>query len=141
MLRGVADAFKTRHHGVKVRDDALAAAVQAFRALHSGAAIAGQGDQPDRHCRCRRFALGRQTVPEALKALRNEIELLEKEADWLSKEPETPENIERSRKIEAEKERFASEIETLQAKFDEEIRLVREADRLERIFLKDEDDW
>ncbi len=136
MLRGVAGSFKA-HHKVRIRDEALAAAVRL------SARYIPARQLPDKaisliDTAAAAVALGRQTVPESLKSLRNERSLLETEAEWLAKEPETSEIRDRCRQIEAKREQIAAEIETLEGKFEEELRLVREADRLEAVFSHDD---
>jgi type VI secretion system protein VasG len=83
-------------------------------------------------------ALARQTQPEAIKLLDNERAMLEAEELWLSAEPETQEIAERLSRIAVERADVAHEIEVLSSKFDDEMRLAREADRLEEIFSEDD---
>jgi len=136
MLRGVAGSFKA-HHKVRIRDEALAAAVRL------SARYIPARQLPDKaisliDTAAAAVALGRQTVPESLKSLHNERGLLEAEAEWLTSEPETPEIRDRCRQIEAKREQIAAEIEALEGKFEEELRLVHEADRLEAVFSHDD---
>jgi type VI secretion system protein VasG len=129
MLRGVVGSFKA-HHKVRIRDEALAAAVRL------SARYIPARQLPDKaisliDTAAAAVSLARQTVPEALKELRNEQEMLEAEAVALSAEPPTSELVERLAVIESEKREAATEIERLQAKLDAEIRLSGEADRIE----------
>jgi type VI secretion system protein VasG len=136
MLRGVAGAFKT-HHKVRIRDEALAAAVRL------SARYIPARQLPDKaisliDTAAAAVSLGRQTVPEALTSLRKEHDLLRTETAWLENEPQTSEIQERRAQIEAKSTQLAVEIDVLEKKFDEERRLVREADRLEAVFSPDE---
>ncbi|MBW6425284.1 type VI secretion system ATPase TssH [Rhizobium sp. XQZ8] len=136
MLRGVAGSLKV-HHRVRIRDEALVAAVQLSARYMPARQL------PDKaisliDTAAAAVALARQTSPEALKLLTNERSLLETEAKWLSGEPETPESAERLAEIERECAAIGTEIEALTTKFDEEMRLAREADRLEGLFAEDE---
>ncbi|TXI02179.1 MAG: type VI secretion system ATPase TssH [Rhizobium sp.] len=129
MLRGVVGSFKA-HHKVRIRDEALAAAVRL------SARYIPARQLPDKaisliDTAAAAVSLARQTVPEALKGLRNEQTMLETEAEALSAEPPTPELVARLAIIEEEKREVAAEVERLQAKLDEEIRLSGEADRIE----------
>jgi type VI secretion system protein VasG len=135
MLRGVAESLKL-HHKVRIRDEALVAAVQL------SARYLPARQLPDKaisliDTASAAVALARQTSPEALKLLTNERDLLETEAKWLSSEPETLENAARLAEIERERAAIGGEIEALTTKFDEEMRLAREADRLEEFFSQD----
>ncbi|SFB15347.1 type VI secretion system protein VasG [Rhizobium sp. NFR07] len=135
MLRGVADKLKA-HHGVRIREEAIAAAVRlsmryipdrqlpdkAISLLDTAAAT---------------VALARQTQPEAIKLLENERDLLEAEERWLSAEPETEVTADRLARIAGERADIVREIEVLSSKFDDEMRLAREADRLEEVFSED----
>jgi type VI secretion system protein VasG len=135
MLRGVAESLKT-HHKVRIRDEALVAAVRL------SARYLPARQLPDKaisliDTAAAGVALARQTSPEALTLLNNERDLLETEARWLSGEPETPGNVARLAEIARERDEIGAEIEALGAKFDEEMRLAREADRLEDVFAHD----
>ncbi len=136
MLRGVAGAFKA-HHKVRIRDEALAAAVRL------SARYIPARQLPDKaisliDTAAAAVSLGRQIVPEALTLLRKERDLLKTEAEWLENEPQTNENHDRRCQIEAKSTQIAIDIEILEKKFDDELRLVREADRLEAVFSPDE---
>jgi type VI secretion system protein VasG len=129
MLRGVVGSFKV-HHKVRIRDEALAAAVRL------SARYIPARQLPDKaisliDTAAAAVSLARQTVPEALKGLRDELEMLKVEAAALSAEPPTSDIVARLAIIESEKREVASEIERLQAKLDAEIRLSGEADRIE----------
>ncbi|MQW89284.1 type VI secretion system ATPase TssH [Sinorhizobium saheli] len=132
MLRGVAKAFST-HHKVRIRDEAIAAAVRlSARYLPSR-------QLPDKaisliDTAAAAVSLARQTTPEALTTLRNELELLECEALWLEAEPQTAEIAERLLRIEAERQRLGEEIRALDDRLSEELRLLGEVDRSEAAF-------
>ncbi|MGO8082320.1 type VI secretion system ATPase TssH [Rhizobium leguminosarum] len=136
MLRGVAEGLKT-HHKVRIRDEAIVAAVRL------SARYLPDRQLPDKaisliDTAAAAVALARQTTPEALKLLADERDLLETEANWLAREPETPENRARLGEITGKQQEIVLEIEALRSKFDEENRLVREADRLEEFFSPDD---
>ncbi|MEH2701262.1 MULTISPECIES: type VI secretion system ATPase TssH [Rhizobium] len=136
MLRGVAEGLKT-HHKVRIRDEAIVAAVRL------SARYLPDRQLPDKaisliDTAAAAVALARQTTPEALKLLADERDLLETEANWLAREPETPEKFARLGDIAGKQQEIILEIETLRSKFDEENRLVREADRLEEFFSPDD---
>jgi len=129
MLRGVAGSFRA-HHKVRIRDEALAAAVRL------SARYIPARQLPDKaisliDTAAAAVSVGRQTVPEALAGLRNEQHMLAAEAEALSAEPSTSELMDRLAIIESEKREVAIEIERLQGKLSEEIRLSEEADRIE----------
>lgn len=137
MVRGIAPGLK-KHHGVRIRDEAIRAAVQltarylparqlpdkAISVLDTAAAA---------------VALARQTTPGALSDLRKERELLEHERTWLDREPETDDNRERLAEIEAELIAIASETVALEARLEAELRLSAEADRVEQTMDADPD--
>ncbi|MGO6943578.1 type VI secretion system ATPase TssH [Rhizobium johnstonii] len=136
MLRGVAEGLKT-HHKVRIRDEAIVAAVRL------SARYLPDRQLPDKaisliDTAAAAVALARQTTPEALKLLADERDLLETEANWLAREPETPEKRARLGEIAGKQQEIVLEIEALRSKFDEENRLVREADRLEEFFSPDD---
>lgn len=134
MLRGIVDSFKA-HHKVRIRDEALAAAVRL------SARYIPARQLPDKaisliDTAAAAVSLARQTIPEALKGLHYEQEMLEAEVQALSAEPPAPELTTRLAIIANEKREVMAEIERLQTKLDEEIRLSKEADRIEAL-LKD----
>ncbi|TWF50070.1 type VI secretion system ATPase TssH [Neorhizobium alkalisoli] len=136
MLRGVSENLK-KHHGVRIRDEAIVAAVRLSARYMPARQL------PDKaislvDTAAAAVALSRQTTPEALQQLAAENELLSKEADWLRNEPESPEMLARLAEIVAEQITIGGEIETVRAKHDEEMRLAREADRLEAVFSQDD---
>lgn len=93
MLRGVAGNLKL-HHKVRIRDEAIVAAVQL------SARYLPARQLPDKaisilDTAAAAVALARQTVPEALKNLKSESEMLEAEATWLEAEPQTDETAAR----------------------------------------------
>lgn len=129
MLRGVAQNLK-QHHRVRIRDEAIIAAVRL------SARYLPARQLPDKaisliDTASAAVALARQTTPEALKLLINERDLLETEAIWLVNEPETAETAARLAEIDTERHEVEQETASLTAKYDEEMRLAREADRLE----------
>lgn len=131
MLRGIAGGF-TAHHGVRIRDEAITAAVRL------SARYIPAKQLPDKaisllDTAAASVALARQAPPEALKALRNEDDLLSTEADWLANEPVTQANRTRLSEIEARRGQIAAEAEAVEARYIEEMRLVRDADRLEAL--------
>ena len=136
MLRGVAESLKA-HHKVRIRDEAIVAAVRL------SARYLPDRQLPDKaisliDTAAAAVALARQTMPEALKSLSEERDLLEAESSWLAREPETPEKLARLEDIAVKQQEILAEIEALRSKFDEENRLVREADRLEEFFSPDD---
>ncbi|GAB1584252.1 hypothetical protein PPNSA23_41950 [Phyllobacterium phragmitis] len=131
MLRGVAGTFSA-HHKVRIRDEALAAAVRL------SARYIPARQLPDKaisllDTAAASVALARQALPEALKVLHNENDLLKAETDWLANEPATQTNCTRLLEIEARREQIAAEIKAVGARYTEERRLVDEADRLEAL--------
>ncbi|WP_026187285.1 type VI secretion system ATPase TssH [Ensifer sp. BR816] len=132
MLRGVAGTFAA-HHRVRIRDEALAAAVRL------SARFLPSRQLPDKaisliDTAAAAVSLARQTTPEALKALKNEEELIGHEAAWLEKEPRTPEIAARLHRIAEERRRIGEEITAQEARYSEELRLLGEVDRLEAAF-------
>eukprot|EP00913_Durusdinium_trenchii_P010529 g9873.t1 len=132
MLRGVAENLK-KHHQVRIRDEALVAAVRLSARYMPARQL------PDKaisliDTAAAAVALSRQSVPEALKQLTTESELLAREADWLKSEPETQRTRERLAEIDTERASLVRETEALKTKLEEEMRLAREADRLEAVF-------
>jgi len=135
MLRGVAGAFKL-HHKVRIRDEAIIAAVRL------SARYIPARQLPDKaisliDTAAAAVSLARQTRPEALRLLLNERDLLQTEADWLTAEPDSPKTKARLEAIVVEQRDVEAEIEAVRTKFDEEVRLLREADRLEAVFSND----
>ena len=135
MLRGVAAKLKA-HHRVRIRDEAVVAAVRL------SARYLPARQLPDKaisllDTAAAAVALARQTRPEALQLLLNERDLLDAEADWLAGEPQTPQAVARLTEIAGARDEIATRIGAAQAKFDEELRLLREADRLEEAFSSD----
>ncbi len=135
MLRGVASSLKAHHH-VRIRDEAIVSAVR------MSARYLPDRQLPDKaisllDTAAASVALARQTTPEALALLKSEQALLKTEADWLSGEPQTDHGTARLAEIGRELEDIASEMKTLEAKYEDELRLAREADRLEEAFAED----
>ncbi|GHC69487.1 type VI secretion system ATPase TssH [Limoniibacter endophyticus] len=132
MLRGIADRFE-RHHKVRIRDDALAAAVQL------SARYIPARQLPDKaislmDTAAAAVALARQTTPAALANLRSERTMLAREAESLRREPLTPAIDERLEAIKARETQLATEQKAVEIRLDAELRLVREADRFEEAF-------
>ncbi|APG87635.1 protein ClpV (plasmid) [Sinorhizobium americanum CCGM7] len=132
MLRGVAGTFAA-HHKVRIRDEALAAAVRL------SARFLPSRQLPDKaisliDTAAAAVSLARQTTPEALKALKNEQGLIGDEAAWLEKEPQTPDIAARLHRIAEERRRIGEEIAAQEARYSEELRLLGEVDRLEAAF-------
>ncbi|HLP69316.1 MAG TPA: AAA family ATPase, partial [Rhizobium sp.] len=136
MLRGVARNLKA-HHRVRIRDEAIVAAVRL------SARYLPARQLPDKaisllDTAAASVALARQMTPETLTSLINKDALLETEAAWLAGEPQSVETAERLSAIAKERQVIAAEIATLKSKFDEEMRLAHEADRLEAVFSHDD---
>ena len=134
MLRGVADVL-TEHHGVRIRDEALSAAVKL------SARYIPSRQLPDKaisllDTAAASVALARQAPPEMLKSLRSEQSLLKIEEEWLEREPSTPENRAQLDAVVERRKEIAAQIDELGARYDEAVRLVNEADRIEAIFSR-----
>ncbi len=132
MLRGVAGSFAA-HHKVRIRDEALAAAV------HLSARYLPSRQLPDKaisliDTAAAAVSLARQTTPEALQKLKNEQYLIDSEAAWLRNEPQTPEIAARLHRIESERLRLDDELSALELRLSDEMRLLREVDRIEVAF-------
>ncbi|TRL41360.1 type VI secretion system ATPase TssH [Rhizobium straminoryzae] len=137
MVRGIAPGLK-KHHGVRIRDEAIRAAVQltarylparqlpdkAISVLDTAAAA---------------VAMARQTTPGALADLRNELDLLGQERDWLSREPATAANMARLSDIDTETASIMSKIASLETRLEAEGQLCTEADRVEQTMDGDPD--
>lgn len=139
MLRGVAGIFSA-HHGVRIRENALAAAVRL------SARYMPSRQLPDKaisliDTAAASVALARQTLPEAMGALRNELLLLEVEASRLSEEPLSKANHARITEIVSSRTELQCQIEQMECRFSEEVALVEEADRLEARCLSTQPDW
>lgn len=131
MLRGVAGAFRT-HHKVRIRDEALAAAVQ----LSSRYIPARQ--LPDKaisliDTAAASVALARQSPPDALATLARERELLKAECAWLEDEPQSARSRDRIAAIDSRLVEIAAETAAIEARFTEQSSLASEADRLEAL--------
>jgi type VI secretion system protein VasG len=129
MLRGIADVFR-KHHGVRIRESALEAAVKL------SARYIPSRQLPDKaisllDTAAASVALARQTVPEALAALRNELHLIEVELLWLRQEPPSPAGDARIAELVLRKDELQAEIGDLQNRHSREMELVEQADRLE----------
>ncbi|MCE6076488.1 type VI secretion system ATPase TssH [Agrobacterium vitis] len=126
MLRGIAGTFMT-HHGVKIRDEAIVAAVQL------SARFLPARQLPDKavsliDTAAATVSLARQTAPEQLLLLKSELSHLTVETDWLAREPESTDVLERRQAVAAEMERLTKEIESLQARYDAEIAALAASD-------------
>ncbi|MCJ8510239.1 type VI secretion system ATPase TssH [Rhizobium lemnae] len=129
MVRGIASGLR-KHHGVRIRDDAIRAAVEltaryiparqlpdkAISVLDTAAAA---------------VAMARQTTPAALADLRNDLQLLEHERDLLDREPDYASNVSRQLQIAGEITSIGESIRALETKLEAEIRLSIEADQIE----------
>ena len=130
MLRGIADTFR-KHHGVRIRESALDAAVRL------SARYIPSRQLPDKaisllDTAAASVALARQTLPEALGALRNEQHLVDVEMHWLHDEPANEENDARIAFLEERRVELHAEIEALQERYGRELELVNKADSLEQ---------
>ncbi|GGA88165.1 ClpV1 family T6SS ATPase [Brucella endophytica] len=129
MLRGIADVFR-KHHGVRIRESALEAAVRL------SARYIPSRQLPDKaisllDTAAASVALARQTVPEALAALRNELHLTEVEIRWLRDEPPSEAGDARIADLVLRRDELQAEIAELQNRHGRELELVEKADRLE----------
>lgn len=127
MLRGVAHSFMA-HHGVTIRDEAIVAAVQL------SARFLPARQLPDKavsliDTAAAAVSLARQTLPETLMTLQSERNHLAVELDWLSREANTDDVLERKASVSAEVERLDAEIAELQARFDAEKQALSEPDQ------------
>ncbi|WP_082352436.1 type VI secretion system ATPase TssH [Rhizobium sp. AAP43] len=137
MVRGVAPSLK-RHHGVRIRDEAIQAAVKL------SARYLPARQLPDKaisllDTAAASVALARQTRPEKLSDLAHELKLVTDERTWLLQEPETEERNSRIEAASAEIEDIRREISVLEVQHAAEVLLVQEADRLEQLSAHDED--
>ncbi|MFD1745014.1 type VI secretion system ATPase TssH [Rhizobium helianthi] len=137
MVRGIAAGLK-KHHGVRIRDEAIRAAVELTERYLPARQL------PDKaisvlDTAAAAVALARQTTPGALSDLRQESMLLEQERSWLAREPQTNETTARLAEIDAEIAAIQNEILELENRLDAELRLSSEADRLEQLVAADED--
>lgn len=139
MLRGVAGAF-SKHHGVRIRESALEAAVRL------SARYIPSRQLPDKaisliDTAAASVALAKQTLPEAVGALRNESLLLDAEARRLGEEPLSEANSERIVEIASSQTELHKQIEQMECRYSQEIALVEEADRLETLCAWGLPDW
>lgn len=129
MLRGLADAFQT-HHGVRIRDDALRAAVRLSQRYIPARQL------PDKavsliDTAAASVAFGRQVEPAELADVKREAALLGVERERLSAEPETLAIMERIEAIDARVSGLGRDAEALEARLAKERALIDEADGLE----------
>ncbi len=130
MLRGIAQTF-VDHHGVTIRDEAIVAAVQL------SARYLPARQLPDKavsllDTASAAVALARQTVPETLRRLETERDLLCQEADWLKREPEDADIAARSSAIATETSRLAGEIAEMKAQYEAELACLDLAESRDR---------
>lgn len=126
MLRGVAGSFMA-HHGVTIRDDAIVAAVQL------SARFLPARQLPDKavsliDTAAAAVSLARQTIPETLMNLQSERTHLGVELEWLNREADTDESVERKTAVTAELERLNAEIEAFQSRYDAEKQALGKAE-------------
>ncbi len=138
MLRGVADSFMA-HHGVTIRDDALVAAVQL------SARFLPARQLPDKavsliDTAAAAVSLARQTIPETLMNLQSERKHLAVELEWLNREAETDESLERKHAVVSELERLDVEIAILQSRYDAEMQALTVTDNQPEQQQKSADD-
>jgi type VI secretion system protein VasG len=122
MLRGVADTFMA-HHGVTIRDEAIVAAVQL------SARFLPARQLPDKavsliDTAAAAVALARQTIPESLMNLQSERAHLAVEVNWLNREGDAEEILERKAAVVEELERIDAEIADLQVQYDAEMQAL-----------------
>ncbi|UHS59441.1 type VI secretion system ATPase TssH [Agrobacterium vaccinii] len=119
MLRGIADTF-VKHHGVTIRDEAIVAAVQL------SARYMPSRQLPDKavsllDTAAAAVSLARQTLPEKLRNMESERQLLFTEHEWLLREPASEETASRIDAVAAEISALDIGIADLRARFDAEI--------------------
>jgi type VI secretion system protein VasG len=129
MLRGVVDILQV-HHGVRIRDDALRAAVRL------SARYIPARQLPDKavsliDTAAASVAFGRAGEPAALEDARREREHLQLEAARLGREPGDETSAERQAAIQASLDQLTGEIAALEGRLGTERALIEEADRLE----------
>ncbi|MEL4375999.1 type VI secretion system ATPase TssH [Brucella cytisi] len=129
MLRGIADVFR-KHHGVRIRESALDAAVRL------SARYIPSRQLPDKaisliDTAAASVALARQTIPEALGALGNELRLIDTEIHWLRQEPDCDVNELRLNQLRPRRDELQAEMEALEERHAAELTLIRKADELE----------
>ncbi|WP_284778474.1 type VI secretion system ATPase TssH [Agrobacterium sp. lyk4-40-TYG-31] len=119
MLRGIADTF-VKHHGVTIRDEAIVAAVQL------SARYMPSRQLPDKavsllDTAAAAVSLARQTLPEKLRNMESERQLLSTEHEWLLREPASEETASRIDTVAAEISALDIGIDDLRTRFDAEI--------------------
>lgn len=129
MLRGLADAFQ-QHHGVRIRDEALRAAVRLSQRYIPARQL------PDKavsliDTAAASVAFGRQVEPPALADVKRESALLGVERERLSAEPETLAIMERIEAIDAQSANLGRDATALETRLGKERALIDEADALE----------
>jgi type VI secretion system protein VasG len=136
MLRGVVSTLQ-KHHGVRIRDEALRAAVQL------SARYIPARQLPDKaisliDTAAASVAFSRQSEPERLASAKREMEHLDLETERLGSEPGNEEIAERLDVIAKRKSELAEEIAALETRLETERDLLGETDRLEDAFAEDE---
>ncbi|PZO75711.1 MAG: type VI secretion system ATPase TssH [Mesorhizobium amorphae] len=136
MLRGVVGVL-SRHHGVRIRDEALRAAVQL------SARYIPARQLPDKaisllDTAAASVAFSRESDPALLNDKRREREHLVLEAERLGAEPSGEDAETRLAEIEDRNAALDEEIADLEAKLESERALLEETDRLEDAFAEDE---
>lgn len=136
MLRGLVGTLQ-EHHGVRIRDEALRAAVQL------SARYIPARQLPDKaisliDTAAASVALSRQAEPTRLADARREIEMLQLEAERLTAEPTSDDIHERLKEIAARQKSLSADVSALEERLEAERNLVAETDLLEESFSQDE---
>ena len=129
MLRALAPSLE-EHHGVRIRDEALSAAVQL------SARYIPARQLPDKaisliDTAAASVALGREMPPEAIRELADEDQRLAEEAVSLARSPDARDVRERAEWIETRRSAIAERLNDLQSALDIERGLVAEIDRID----------
>ncbi|MEM8818106.1 MAG: type VI secretion system ATPase TssH [Pseudomonadota bacterium] len=129
MLRHLAPKF-AGHHGVRIRDAALRAAVEL------SARYIADSQLPDKavsvlDTACASIAISRQSAPAALADVTREVEVIEAEISALGSEPATPDTPTRLRELRADLASARSETAALETRLAAERELVEVADTVE----------
>ncbi|MEM7497545.1 MAG: type VI secretion system ATPase TssH [Pseudomonadota bacterium] len=137
MLRHIAPKFAA-HHGVRIRDRALRAAVEL------SARYVADRQLPDKavsvlDTACASIAISRQSTPGALADLGHEAEVVAAEIAALEAEPATPETPARLRSLRADLASARSERGALEARLVAERELAAVADEVEASLGADDD--
>lgn len=129
MMRAVVGKFRD-HHGVIIRDGALRAAVEL------SARYLPERQLPDKavsliDTAAAGVAISRETTPESLERLRNEIRDTEVEIAALADEPIVPGLPARLKELNADLRKARSEADAVEARLEKQKQLALEADELE----------